>query len=130
MGPGQLEFSPTQNLTKAKPKLKAWTFIRAGVGLTSADPDAWSYIYKGLYGSNEPTLNFETSANQSYPVELEIMFYFGFLIGYVVKSLIIPLHTWLHLALPEWNLTDGSGSPQKEAFFALHQSCLGKAQWN
>nr|WRO36675.1 NADH-plastoquinone oxidoreductase subunit 4 [Hylomecon japonica var. dissecta] len=49
----------------------------------------------GLYGSNEPTLNFETSANQSYPVGLEIIFYFGFLIAYAVKSPIIPLHTWL-----------------------------------
>nr|QKX48921.1 NADH-plastoquinone oxidoreductase subunit 4 [Macleaya cordata] len=49
----------------------------------------------GLYGSNEPTLNFETSANQSYPMGLEIIFYFGFLIAYAVKSPIIPLHTWL-----------------------------------
>ncbi|YP_009092354.1 NADH-plastoquinone oxidoreductase subunit 4 (chloroplast) [Macadamia integrifolia] len=49
----------------------------------------------GLYGSNEPTLNFETSANQSYPVALEILFYFGFLIAYAVKSPIIPLHIWL-----------------------------------
>nr|QEU52914.1 NdhD [Horsfieldia kingii] len=49
----------------------------------------------GLYGSNEPTLNFETSANQSYPATLEIIFYFGFLIAYAVKSPIIPLHTWL-----------------------------------
>nr|YP_001001584.2 NADH dehydrogenase subunit 4 [Nuphar advena]YP_009488906.1 NADH dehydrogenase subunit D [Nuphar longifolia]YP_009488990.1 NADH dehydrogenase subunit D [Nuphar pumila]YP_009489070.1 NADH dehydrogenase subunit D [Nuphar shimadae]YP_009706550.1 NADH dehydrogenase subunit 4 [Nuphar japonica]A1XG05.2 RecName: Full=NAD(P)H-quinone oxidoreductase chain 4, chloroplastic; AltName: Full=NAD(P)H dehydrogenase, chain 4; AltName: Full=NADH-plastoquinone oxidoreductase chain 4 [Nuphar advena]QAX27382.1 len=49
----------------------------------------------GLYGSNEPKLNFETLANQSYPVALEIIFYFGFLIAYAVKSPIIPLHTWL-----------------------------------
>nr|YP_009415122.1 NADH dehydrogenase subunit 4 [Barclaya longifolia]ASB29463.1 NADH dehydrogenase subunit 4 [Barclaya longifolia] len=49
----------------------------------------------GLYGSNEPRLNFETLANQSYPVALEIIFYFGFLIAYAVKSPIIPLHTWL-----------------------------------
>ncbi|YP_009235032.1 NADH dehydrogenase subunit 4 (chloroplast) [Papaver somniferum] len=49
----------------------------------------------GLYASNEPTLNFETLANQSYPVALEIIFYFGFLIAYAVKSPIIPLHTWL-----------------------------------
>ncbi|KAI3906084.1 hypothetical protein MKW98_029258, partial [Papaver atlanticum] len=49
----------------------------------------------GLYASNEPTLNFETLANQSYPVALEIIFYFGFLISYAVKSPIIPLHTWL-----------------------------------
>ena len=49
----------------------------------------------GLYGSNEPTLNFETLANQSYPLGLEIIFYFGFLIAYAVKSPIIPLHTWL-----------------------------------
>nr|ARC99872.1 NADH-plastoquinone oxidoreductase subunit 4 [Petrophytum caespitosum] len=51
----------------------------------------------GLYGSNEPTLNFETSANQSYPVALEIILYFyiGFLIAFAVKSPIIPLHTWL-----------------------------------
>nr|YP_001294235.2 NADH dehydrogenase subunit 4 [Buxus microphylla] len=48
-----------------------------------------------LYGSNEPTLNFETLANQSYPVALEILFYFGFIIAFAVKSPIIPLHTWL-----------------------------------
>nr|YP_010265360.1 NADH-plastoquinone oxidoreductase subunit 4 [Dialyceras coriaceum]UIR97871.1 NADH-plastoquinone oxidoreductase subunit 4 [Dialyceras coriaceum] len=49
----------------------------------------------GLYGSNEPTLNFETLANQSYPVALEIIFYIGFLIAFAVKPPIIPLHTWL-----------------------------------
>ena len=49
----------------------------------------------GLYGSNEPILNFETSANQSYPVALEIIFYIGFFIAFAVKSPIIPLHTWL-----------------------------------
>nr|YP_010846753.1 NADH-plastoquinone oxidoreductase subunit 4 [Strophanthus wallichii]WEV90968.1 NADH-plastoquinone oxidoreductase subunit 4 [Strophanthus wallichii] len=49
----------------------------------------------GLYGSNEPTLNFETSANQPYPVVLEIIFYIGFFIAFAVKSPIIPLHTWL-----------------------------------
>ncbi|KAI4297919.1 hypothetical protein L6164_037774 [Bauhinia variegata] len=49
----------------------------------------------GLYGSNEPILNFETSANQSYPVVPEILFYIGFLITFAVKSPIIPLHTWL-----------------------------------
>ncbi|KAI3868041.1 hypothetical protein MKX03_035257, partial [Papaver bracteatum] len=63
---------------------------------------AWGSIFllmgvlgMGLYASNEPTLNFETLANQSYPVALEIIFYFGFLISYAVKSPIIPLHTWL-----------------------------------
>nr|YP_010897859.1 NADH-plastoquinone oxidoreductase subunit 4 [Trivalvaria costata]UWJ90075.1 NADH-plastoquinone oxidoreductase subunit 4 [Trivalvaria costata] len=49
----------------------------------------------GLYGPNEPTLNFETSANQSYPLELEIILYFGFFIAYAVKSPSLPLHTWL-----------------------------------
>nr|AVV66185.1 NADH dehydrogenase subunit 4 [Asarum epigynum] len=49
----------------------------------------------GLYGSNEPTFNFETLANQSYPAALEIILYFGFFIAYAVKSPIIPLHTWL-----------------------------------
>nr|QWX20295.1 NADH-plastoquinone oxidoreductase subunit 4 [Hippophae neurocarpa] len=49
----------------------------------------------GLYGSNEPTLNFETSANQSYPLVLEILFYIGFFIAFAVKLPIIPLHTWL-----------------------------------
>nr|YP_008994446.1 NADH-plastoquinone oxidoreductase subunit 4 [Viviania marifolia]YP_008994450.1 NADH-plastoquinone oxidoreductase subunit 4 [Viviania marifolia]AGV02875.1 NADH-plastoquinone oxidoreductase subunit 4 [Viviania marifolia]AGV02879.1 NADH-plastoquinone oxidoreductase subunit 4 [Viviania marifolia] len=49
----------------------------------------------GLYGSDEPTLNFEISANQSYPVTLEILFYIGFLIAFAVKSPIVPLHTWL-----------------------------------
>nr|YP_010156170.1 NADH-plastoquinone oxidoreductase subunit 4 [Pilea cavaleriei]QQY85772.1 NADH-plastoquinone oxidoreductase subunit 4 [Pilea cavaleriei] len=48
-----------------------------------------------LAGSNEPTLNFETSANQSYPIELEILFYIGFFIAFAVKSPIIPFHTWL-----------------------------------
>nr|BDR62871.1 NADH-plastoquinone oxidoreductase subunit 4 [Jacquemontia paniculata] len=48
-----------------------------------------------LYGSNEPTLNFETSVNQSYPVALEIIFYIGFFIAFAVKSPILPLHTWL-----------------------------------
>nr|ATL62660.1 NADH dehydrogenase subunit 4 [Mostuea sp. Bremer et al. 5077] len=49
----------------------------------------------GLYGCNEPTLNFETAAIQSYPVVLEIIFYIGFFIAFAVKSPIIPLHTWL-----------------------------------
>nr|QVX30375.1 NADH-plastoquinone oxidoreductase subunit 4 [Poecilanthe parviflora] len=49
----------------------------------------------GLYGSNEPTFNFETLTNQSYPAVLEIIFYMGFLIAFAVKSPIIPLHTWL-----------------------------------
>nr|YP_009870085.1 NADH-plastoquinone oxidoreductase subunit 4 [Bonnetia paniculata]QKJ82026.1 NADH-plastoquinone oxidoreductase subunit 4 [Bonnetia paniculata] len=48
-----------------------------------------------LYGSNEPTFNFEASANQPYPVALEILFYIGFLIAFAVKLPIIPLHTWL-----------------------------------
>nr|YP_010901311.1 NADH dehydrogenase subunit 4 [Crassula dejecta]WIL06890.1 NADH dehydrogenase subunit 4 [Crassula dejecta] len=49
----------------------------------------------GLYGSNEPTLNFEILANQSYPVALEIIVYILFLIAFAVKLPIIPLHTWL-----------------------------------
>nr|YP_010242352.1 NdhD [Impatiens balsamina]QTJ25485.1 NdhD [Impatiens balsamina] len=49
----------------------------------------------GLYSFNEPTLNFETLANQSYPITLEIIFYIGFFIAFAVKSPIIPLHTWL-----------------------------------
>nr|YP_010193845.1 NADH-plastoquinone oxidoreductase subunit 4 [Mimusops coriacea]YP_010310593.1 NADH-plastoquinone oxidoreductase subunit 4 [Mimusops elengi]QZQ53407.1 NADH-plastoquinone oxidoreductase subunit 4 [Mimusops coriacea]UMY76127.1 NADH-plastoquinone oxidoreductase subunit 4 [Mimusops elengi] len=49
----------------------------------------------GLYNSNEPTLNFETLVNQSYPVALEIILYIGFFIAFAVKSPIIPLHTWL-----------------------------------
>nr|UDP57318.1 NADH dehydrogenase subunit 4 [Melicytus chathamicus] len=48
-----------------------------------------------LYASNESTFHFETSANQSYPAALEILFYIGFLIAFAVKSPIIPLHTWL-----------------------------------
>ncbi|MFS8029262.1 putative NADH:quinone oxidoreductase/Mrp antiporter, membrane subunit [Helianthus anomalus] len=49
----------------------------------------------GVYGSNEPTSNFETSVNQSYHVALEIIFYNGFLIAFAVKLPILPLHTWL-----------------------------------
>lgn len=63
---------------------------------------AWGSIFlligvlgMGLYGSNGPTLNFETVANQSYPLGLEILLYFGFLIAFAVKLPIIPLHTWL-----------------------------------
>nr|YP_010473048.1 NADH-plastoquinone oxidoreductase subunit 4 [Eriocaulon truncatum]UVH66496.1 NADH-plastoquinone oxidoreductase subunit 4 [Eriocaulon truncatum]UVH66751.1 NADH-plastoquinone oxidoreductase subunit 4 [Eriocaulon truncatum] len=48
-----------------------------------------------IYGSNEPTLDFERLINQSYPIGLEILLYFGFLIAYGVKLPIIPLHTWL-----------------------------------
>nr|YP_010635741.1 NADH-plastoquinone oxidoreductase subunit 4 [Actinostephanus enpingensis]WBQ47954.1 NADH-plastoquinone oxidoreductase subunit 4 [Actinostephanus enpingensis]WBQ48126.1 NADH-plastoquinone oxidoreductase subunit 4 [Actinostephanus enpingensis] len=49
----------------------------------------------GLYGSNEPTLNFEILANQPYPVGFEILLYLGFFIAFAVKLPIIPLHTWL-----------------------------------
>ncbi|KAL3648319.1 hypothetical protein CASFOL_007743 [Castilleja foliolosa] len=48
-----------------------------------------------LYGSTEPTFNFEILANQCYPVALEIIFYIGFFIAFAVKLPIIPLHTWL-----------------------------------
>nr|YP_010310777.1 NADH-plastoquinone oxidoreductase subunit 4 [Paracladopus chiangmaiensis]UMY76312.1 NADH-plastoquinone oxidoreductase subunit 4 [Paracladopus chiangmaiensis] len=48
-----------------------------------------------LYGSKEPTFNFELLANQPYPVALEILFYLGFFIAFAVKLPIIPLHTWL-----------------------------------
>ncbi|XP_050214910.1 NAD(P)H-quinone oxidoreductase chain 4, chloroplastic [Mercurialis annua] len=48
-----------------------------------------------LYSSNEPRFHFETSANQSYTIALEIFFYIGFLIAFAVKSPIIPLHIWL-----------------------------------
>nr|YP_010947919.1 NADH-plastoquinone oxidoreductase subunit 4 [Stachys geobombycis]WMH22810.1 NADH-plastoquinone oxidoreductase subunit 4 [Stachys geobombycis] len=49
----------------------------------------------GLYGSTEPTLNFEILANRSYPVNLEILFYIGFFLAFAVKLPIIPLHIWL-----------------------------------
>nr|QDF64409.1 NADH-plastoquinone oxidoreductase subunit 4 [Teucrium stocksianum subsp. stenophyllum] len=49
----------------------------------------------GLFGSTEPTLNFEILTNQSYPVALEIIFYIGFFLAFAVKLPIIPLHTWL-----------------------------------
>nr|YP_009450024.1 NADH-plastoquinone oxidoreductase subunit 4 [Burmannia disticha]ANK36221.1 NADH-plastoquinone oxidoreductase subunit 4 [Burmannia disticha] len=52
-------------------------------------------LVMGLYGSNEPTLSLEKLANQSYPLSLEILLYFCFLIAYAVKSPIVPLHTWL-----------------------------------
>lgn len=49
----------------------------------------------GLYGSNEPTLDFERLINQPYPMPLEILFYIGFFISFAVKLPILPLHTWL-----------------------------------
>jgi NAD(P)H-quinone oxidoreductase subunit 4 len=48
----------------------------------------------GLYGSNEPTLDFQILANKSYPIELEIILYLSFYVAYVVKLPIIPFHTW------------------------------------
>lgn len=48
-----------------------------------------------LYGSNEPTLNFETLIDQSYHVALETIFYTTFHIAFAFKLLVIPLHTWL-----------------------------------
>ncbi|KAL8505800.1 hypothetical protein ACS0TY_016866 [Phlomoides rotata] len=53
----------------------------------------------GLYGSTEPTLNFEILANQSYLVNLEILFYIGFFLAFTVKLSIIPLHIWYSI----WN---------------------------
>nr|QUG10977.1 NADH-plastoquinone oxidoreductase subunit 4 [Codonopsis pilosula subsp. tangshen] len=49
----------------------------------------------GLYGSNEPTLDFERLINQPYSMPLEMLLYIGFLIAFAVKSPILPLHTWL-----------------------------------
>nr|YP_010178713.1 NADH-plastoquinone oxidoreductase subunit 4 [Paphiopedilum kolopakingii]YP_010178716.1 NADH-plastoquinone oxidoreductase subunit 4 [Paphiopedilum kolopakingii]QUV74826.1 NADH-plastoquinone oxidoreductase subunit 4 [Paphiopedilum kolopakingii]QUV74829.1 NADH-plastoquinone oxidoreductase subunit 4 [Paphiopedilum kolopakingii] len=46
-----------------------------------------------IYHLNQQTLDFEKLANQSYPAALEIIFHFGFLIAYAVKSPMIPLHT-------------------------------------
>nr|YP_009869835.1 NADH-plastoquinone oxidoreductase subunit 4 [Tristicha trifaria]QKJ81776.1 NADH-plastoquinone oxidoreductase subunit 4 [Tristicha trifaria] len=48
-----------------------------------------------LYGSKDPTFNFQLLANQSYPLLLEVFFYIGFFIAFAVKLPIIPLHTWL-----------------------------------
>ncbi|KAG9438476.1 hypothetical protein H6P81_021582 [Aristolochia fimbriata] len=44
----------------------------------------------GFIRVDGPTLKYETSANQSYSAALEIIFYFGFLCAYAVKSPIIP----------------------------------------
>nr|YP_010406457.1 NADH-plastoquinone oxidoreductase subunit 4 [Cymbaria daurica]URC16258.1 NADH-plastoquinone oxidoreductase subunit 4 [Cymbaria daurica] len=49
----------------------------------------------GLYGSSEPTFHFEILVNGCYPATLEIIFYIGFFIAFVVKLPIIPLHTRL-----------------------------------
>nr|YP_009561569.1 NADH-plastoquinone oxidoreductase subunit 4 [Commiphora foliacea]QAT19657.1 NADH-plastoquinone oxidoreductase subunit 4 [Commiphora foliacea] len=46
----------------------------------------------GLYGSNEPTLNLETLANQSYPVALEIIFYIGFFYCFCCQIGLLVLH--------------------------------------
>nr|WMV00888.1 NADH-plastoquinone oxidoreductase subunit 4 [Terniopsis yongtaiensis]WMV01196.1 NADH-plastoquinone oxidoreductase subunit 4 [Terniopsis yongtaiensis]WMV01273.1 NADH-plastoquinone oxidoreductase subunit 4 [Terniopsis yongtaiensis] len=48
-----------------------------------------------LYGSNEPTFDFQILSNQCYPFILELLFYIGFFIAFAVKLPIIPLHTWL-----------------------------------
>jgi NAD(P)H-quinone oxidoreductase subunit 4 len=49
----------------------------------------------GLYGSNEPTLDFQILGNKSYPTKLEIILYLSFSLAYVIKLPIISFHTWL-----------------------------------
>jgi NAD(P)H-quinone oxidoreductase subunit 4 len=49
----------------------------------------------GLYGSNEPTINFQILVNKSFPTKLEIILYLSFSIAYAIKLSIIPFHTWL-----------------------------------
>ncbi|KAL5677868.1 hypothetical protein ACJX0J_013999 [Zea mays] len=39
----------------------------------------------GLYGSNEPRLDLERLINQSYPITLEILLYFGLFIAYLLQ---------------------------------------------
>nr|UCU06660.1 NADH-plastoquinone oxidoreductase subunit 4 [Ziziphus hajarensis] len=68
----------------------------------------------GLYGSNEPTLNFETSANQSYPVALEIIFYIGFFYCFCCQiadytlTYMVTRHPWRgtlqYLYASSWNI--------------------------
>eukprot|EP00897_Mesotaenium_endlicherianum_P001214 jgi/Mesen1/111/ME1122523C07622 len=48
-----------------------------------------------LWGSEKPVLDFETLASKTYPLSLEVLLYFGFLITYAVKLPAFPLHTWL-----------------------------------
>eukprot|EP00850_Spirogloea_muscicola_P024161 SM000460S16112 [mRNA] locus=s460:772:4658:- [translate_table: standard] len=48
----------------------------------------------GLYGSS-PTFDFQALSQHSYPINLEILLYAGFLITYAVKLPAFPLHTWL-----------------------------------
>lgn len=47
------------------------------------------------YQSNVSTFNFENLINKTYPLQLEILIYFCFLIAYSVKLPVLPFHTWL-----------------------------------
>nr|YP_009667695.1 NADH-plastoquinone oxidoreductase subunit 4 [Cololejeunea lanciloba]QCW58481.1 NADH-plastoquinone oxidoreductase subunit 4 [Cololejeunea lanciloba] len=47
------------------------------------------------YQSDVSTFNFENLINKTYPLQLEILIYFSFLIAYSVKLPVLPFHTWL-----------------------------------
>ncbi|MFS7920383.1 NAD(P)H-quinone oxidoreductase chain 4 [Helianthus anomalus] len=66
----------------------------------------------GLYGSNEPTLNFETSVNQSYHVALEIIFCWIFncfccqIADSTPTYMVIPDHGEAHYSTSCASITD------------------------
>jgi len=52
-------------------------------------------IATSLAHSPLPTLDMHLLSEQSYPLGLEMLLYFGFCIAYAVKLPAFPLHTWL-----------------------------------
>jgi NAD(P)H-quinone oxidoreductase subunit 4 len=48
----------------------------------------------GLYGSIEPTLDFQILANKSYPIELEVILYLSFSIVYANK---LPIELFIYI---------------------------------
>jgi len=54
-----------------------------------------SALTLSFWGNSSPVLDLQALSNKSYPINIEILAYLGFLIAYAVKLPAFPLHTWL-----------------------------------
>lgn len=54
-----------------------------------------SALTLSFWGNSNPVLDLQVLSTKSYPINIEILAYLGFLIAYAVKLPAFPLHTWL-----------------------------------
>lgn len=54
-----------------------------------------SALTLSFWGSSNPVLDLQVLSTKSYPINIEILAYLGFLLAYAVKLPAFPLHTWL-----------------------------------